>query len=57
MGRGNPGDPPAGARSLSSGMITVHKIDTEDEIADIFTKALPKGTNDFHKFRDYIMNV
>ena len=39
------------------GMITVHKIDTEDEIADIFTKALPKGTNDFYKFRDYIMNV
>ena len=33
------------------------KVDTDEERADIFTKAMPKGTDDYYKFRDDLMNV
>ena len=33
------------------------KVDTDEERADITTKAMPKGKNDYERFRDDIMNV
>ena len=38
-------------------VITPLKVDTGDERADIFTKAMPKGNGDYYKFRDDLMNV
>ena len=34
-----------------------YKVDTKDERADIFTKAMPKGTDDYYRFRDDLMNI
>ena len=33
------------------------KVDTDEERADITTKGMPKGKNDYERFRDDIMNV
>ena len=38
-------------------VITPLKVDTGDERADIFTKAMPKGNGDYYRFRDDLMNV
>ena len=37
-------------------ILGIFKVDTNEERADIFTKAMPKDSNDFAKFRNYIMN-
>ena len=39
------------------GVIKTHLIGTDDEVADIFTKALPTSKLKFNVFRNYIMNV
>ena len=39
------------------GMLAPHLIGTTEERADIMTKAMTKGSNDFFKFRDDIMNI
>ena len=38
-------------------VITPLKVDTGDERADIFTKAMPKGNGDYYRFRDDLVNV
>ena len=38
------------------GMLAPFKVDSEDEFADLMTKAMTKGANDYVKFRNYIMN-
>ena len=38
------------------GMLSPHLVDTDEEFADILTKAMTKGANDYTKFRNYIMN-
>ena len=38
-------------------MIAPHKVDTDKECADIFTKGMPKGSDDYVKFRAYLMNI
>ena len=38
------------------GMIAPFKVDTNEEFADLMTKAMTKGANDYIKFRNYIMN-
>ena len=38
-------------------LLSPFKVDTQDERADIFTKAMTKGSADYTKFRDYIMNI
>ena len=38
-------------------IISVHKIHTFDEVADILTKALPKSDTNYKRFRDYMMNI
>ena len=38
-------------------LLTPLKVDTDEERADITTKAMPKGKNDYERFRDDIMNV
>ena len=39
------------------GMLATHLIGTTEERADITTKAMTKGTEDFVKFRNDIMNA
>ena len=38
-------------------MLEPFKVDTTEERADIFTKAMPKANDDYFKFRNDIMNV
>ena len=40
-------------------VLTPMKVESEDEDerADIFTKAMPKGESDFFKFRNELMNL
>ena len=38
-------------------MLAPYKVDTQDERADILTKAMTKGSDDFAKFRNDIMNI
>ena len=38
-------------------MLAPHLIGTAEERADIMTKAMTKGSNDYFKFRDDIMNI
>lgn len=38
-------------------LLCPYKVSTDDEVADIFTKAMMKGAGDYDKFAKYIMNI
>ena len=38
-------------------ILSVHKVTTEDEKADVLTKALPMGDNLYQMMRSYILNL
>ena len=44
-------------RCYQDQIISVHKVHTFDEVADILTKALPKSNPNYKRFRDFMMNV
>ena len=37
-------------------LLEPHKVTTDEERADITTKAMPRGNEDYFKFRNDIMN-
>ena len=40
-----------------NGILSIHKIGTDDELADLGSKALPKGDEKFRRFRNKLLNV
>ena len=38
-------------------LLTPCKVDSEEERADIFTKAMTKASDDYFKFRNDLMNI
>ena len=44
-------------RCYQDQIISVHKVHTLDEVADILTKALPKSDPNYKRFRNFMMNI
>jgi hypothetical protein len=45
------------ASGLAATLLSPHMIESAEERADIMTKAMTKGGDDYFKFRNDIMNI